>query len=137
MDKVEKFLKVKSIEFLHDDVEFGGNQAYFRTILEECEELVKTELIHSMNIVLAETFEKLKIIDKRRIPNNCFRGGPMQTKLTTHNKYTSKILMNKKYWKEMGFKDNDKISISKLEDGKVLIEIIGDDEKCWKDEVKQ
>ena len=33
MDKVEKFLKVKSIEFLHDDVEFGGNQAYFRTIL--------------------------------------------------------------------------------------------------------
>ena len=73
MDKVEKFLKVKSIEFLHDDVDFGGNQAYFRTILEECEELVKTELIHSMNIVLAETFEKLKIIDKRRIPNYYFR----------------------------------------------------------------
>ena len=45
MDKVEKFLKVKSIEFLHDDVEFGGNFAYFRTILEECEELVKTESI--------------------------------------------------------------------------------------------
>ena len=61
----------------------------------------------------------------------------INTKLTSHNKYNSKILLNKKYWKELGFKDNDKISISKLEDGKVLIEIIGDDEKCWKDEVKQ
>jgi len=68
-----KFLKVKSIEFLHDDVEFGGNFAYFRIILEECEELIKTELIHSMNIELAETFKKLKIIDKRRIPNSYFR----------------------------------------------------------------
>ena len=70
---MNKFLKVKSIEFLHDDVEFGGNQAYFRTILEECEELIKTELIHSMNRSLAETFEKLKIIDKRRIPNSYFK----------------------------------------------------------------
>ena len=74
MDKVEKFLKVKSIEFLHDDVEFGGNFAYFRIILEECEELKKTEFIHSMNKILSETFKKLKIIDKRRIPNNYFRG---------------------------------------------------------------
>ena len=40
----EKFLKVKSIEFLHDDVEFGGNQAYFRIILEECKELKKQNL---------------------------------------------------------------------------------------------
>ena len=68
-----KFLKVKSIEFLHDDVEFGGNFAYFKIILEECEELIKTEFIHSMNKILAETFKKLKIIDKRRIPNYCFR----------------------------------------------------------------
>jgi len=40
-----------------------------------------------------------------------------------------KILLNKKYWQELGFKENDKLSIRKLEDGKVLIEIIGDDEK--------
>lgn len=53
----------------------------------------------------------------------------MQTKLTSHNKYNSKILLNKKYWQDLGFKDNDKLSISKLEDGKVLIERIGDDEK--------
>jgi hypothetical protein len=51
------------------------------------------------------------------------------TKLTSHNKYNSKILLNKKYWQELGFKENDKVSISKLEDGKVLIERIGDDEK--------
>ena len=68
-----KFLKVKSIEFLHDDVEFGGNFAYFRIILEECKELKKTEFIHTMNKILAETFKKLKIIDKRRIPNSYFK----------------------------------------------------------------
>ena len=48
----------------------------------------------------------------------------MQTKLTSHNKYNSKILLNKKYWQELGFKDNDKISISKLEDGKIVVERI-------------
>ena len=53
----------------------------------------------------------------------------MKTKLTTHNKYNSKILLNKKYWQEMGFKDGDKISISKLEDGKIVVERIGDDKK--------
>ena len=53
----------------------------------------------------------------------------MQTKLTSHNKYNSKILLNKKYWQELGFKENDKLLISKLEYGKIVIEIIGDDEK--------
>ena len=48
----------------------------------------------------------------------------INTKLTSHNKYNSKLLLNKKYWQDLGFKDNDKISISKLEDGKVLIEVI-------------
>ena len=52
----------------------------------------------------------------------------MQTKLTSHNKYNSKILLNKKYWQELGFKDNDRISISKLEEGKIVIDRIGDDE---------
>ena len=58
------------------------------------------------------------------------------TKLTSHNKYNSKILLNKKYWQELGFKDNDKLNISKLEDGKVLIERIGDDEK-WEQKNKR
>ena len=53
----------------------------------------------------------------------------MQTKLTSHNKYNSKILLNNKYWQELGFKENDKLSISKLKDGKIVIERIGDDEK--------
>ena len=48
----------------------------------------------------------------------------MQTKLTSHNKYNSKILLNKKYWKELGFKENDKVNISKLEDGKIVVERI-------------
>ena len=52
----------------------------------------------------------------------------IQTKLTSHNKYNSKLILNKKYWQELGFKDDDKISITKLEDGKVLIERTGDDE---------
>ena len=52
----------------------------------------------------------------------------MLTKLTSHNKYNSKILLNKKYWQELGFKENDKVNISKLEDGKIVIERIGDDE---------
>ena len=50
----------------------------------------------------------------------------MQTKLTSHNKYNSKILLNKKYWQELGFKDNDKLSISKLEDGKIVVEVMKD-----------
>ncbi len=48
----------------------------------------------------------------------------MQTKLTSHNKYNSKILLNKKYWQELGFKENDKTSISKLGDGRMVIERI-------------
>ena len=73
----EKFLKVESIEFLHDDVEFGGNYGIFKVILEECEELKKPELVNSMNKIIlvctinksvAETFKKLKIINKRLIP---------------------------------------------------------------------
>ena len=48
----------------------------------------------------------------------------MQTKLRSHNKYISKILLNKKYWKELGFKENDKVNISKLEDGKIVVERI-------------
>ena len=48
----------------------------------------------------------------------------MLTKLTSHNKYNSKILLNKKYWKELGFKENDKVNISKLEDGKIVVERI-------------
>jgi formylmethanofuran dehydrogenase subunit D len=48
----------------------------------------------------------------------------MHTKLTSHNKYNSKILLNKKYWKELGFKENDKVNISKLEDGKIVVERI-------------
>jgi len=48
----------------------------------------------------------------------------MQTKLTSHNKYNSKILLNKKYWQELGFKENDKVSISKLGDGKIVVERI-------------
>ena len=35
----EKFLKVESMEFLHDDIEFGGNYGIFKVILQECEEL--------------------------------------------------------------------------------------------------
>ena len=53
----------------------------------------------------------------------------INTKLTSHNKYNSKMLLNKKYWQELGFKDNDKLSISKLEYGKIVVERIGDDEK--------
>lgn len=53
----------------------------------------------------------------------------MQTKLTSHSKYYSKLLLNKKYWLEMGLKDNDEIRITKLEDGKVLIEKINTLEK--------
>ena len=56
------------------------------------------------------------------------QGELMHTKLTLHNKYNSKILLNKKYWKELGFKENDKVNISKLEDGKIVVERIGDDE---------
>ena len=56
----------------------------------------------------------------------------MLTKLTSHNKYNSKILLNKKYWQEMGFKDNDKLNISKLEDGKIVVERVGDYEKLKK-----
>ena len=52
------------------------------------------------------------------------QGGLMHTKLTPHNKYNSKILLNKKYWKELGFKENDKVNISKLEDGKIVVERI-------------
>ena len=52
------------------------------------------------------------------------QGGLMYTKLTSHNKYNSKILLNKKYWKELGFKENDKVNISKLEDGKIVVERI-------------
>lgn len=46
----------------------------------------------------------------------------MQTKLMKHNKYNNKIQLNKKYWQELGFKENDKVVISKLEDGKILVE---------------
>ena len=53
----------------------------------------------------------------------------INTKLTSHNKYNSKILLNKKYWQELGFKENDKLSISKLGEGKIVVERIGDDEK--------
>ena len=56
----------------------------------------------------------------------------MQTKLTSHNKYNSKILLNKKYWQEFGFKENDKVNISKLEDGKIVVERVGDYEKLKK-----
>ena len=56
----------------------------------------------------------------------------MQTKLTSHNKYNSKILLNKKYWQELGFKENDKVNISKLEDGKIVVERVGDYEKLKK-----
>lgn len=52
----------------------------------------------------------------------------MQTKLTSHSKYYSKLLLNKKYWLDMGFKDNDNVKLTKLEDEKVIIEKIGDDE---------
>ena len=52
------------------------------------------------------------------------QGRLMHTKLTSHNKYKSKILLNKKYWKELGFKENDKVNISKLEDGKIVVERI-------------
>ena len=52
------------------------------------------------------------------------QGELMHTKLTSHNKYKSKILLNKKYWKELGFKENDKVNISKLEDGKIVVERI-------------
>ena len=52
----------------------------------------------------------------------------MQTKLMKHNIYNNKIQLNKKYWQELGFKENDKISISKLEEGKIVVERIGDDE---------
>ena len=50
--------------------------------------------------------------------------GLMHTKLTSHNKYNSKILLNKKYWQELGFKENDKLNISKLEDGKIVVEVV-------------
>lgn len=52
----------------------------------------------------------------------------ISTKLMKHNIYNNKIQLNKKYWQELGFKENDKISISKLEDGKIVVERIGDDE---------
>ena len=50
----------------------------------------------------------------------------MQTKLMKHNIYNNKIQLNKKYWQELGFKENDKISISKLEEGKIVVERIGE-----------
>ena len=46
----------------------------------------------------------------------------MQTKLMKHNKYNNKIQLNKKYWQELGFNMNDKVEITKLEDGKILVE---------------
>lgn len=53
----------------------------------------------------------------------------MQTKLTSHSKWYLKILLNIRIWNEFGFKLGDKISITKLEDGKVLIEKINTIEK--------
>ena len=46
----------------------------------------------------------------------------MQTKLMKHNIYNNKIQLNKKYWQELGFNMNDKVEITKLEDGKILVE---------------
>jgi formylmethanofuran dehydrogenase subunit D len=53
----------------------------------------------------------------------------MLTKLINHNKYNSRIQLNKKYLQELGFKENDKLMISKLEYGKIVVERIGDDAK--------
>ena len=38
---MEKFLNVKSIEFLHDDIDFGGNYSILQVVLEKSEELKK------------------------------------------------------------------------------------------------
>lgn len=46
----------------------------------------------------------------------------MLTKLINHNKYNSRIQLKKADWQELGFKENDKISISKLEEGKIVVE---------------
>ena len=46
----------------------------------------------------------------------------MQTKLMKHNIYNNKIQLNKKYWQELGFKENDKIQMTNLEYGKILVE---------------
>lgn len=53
----------------------------------------------------------------------------IKTKLTSHSKWYLKILLNIRIWNEFGFKLGDKISITKLEDGKVLIEKINTIEK--------
>ena len=52
----------------------------------------------------------------------------IQTNLTSHNKWYLKILLNIRIWSELGFKIGDKVKITKLEDGKVLVEKKGDDE---------
>ena len=53
-------------------------------------------------------------------------GGLMQTKIMKHNKYNNKIQLNKKYWQELGFKENDKVIISKLEEGRIVVEVMKD-----------
>ena len=50
----------------------------------------------------------------------------INTKIMKHNIYNNKIQLNKKYWQELGFKENDKIVISKLEEGKIVVEVIKD-----------
>ena len=70
---MEKFLKVESIEFLHDDVEFGGNYGIFKVNLEKTEELKKTELICTINKAVGETFKKLGIINKKYVPMYYFK----------------------------------------------------------------
>ena len=46
----------------------------------------------------------------------------MKTKIAHHNKYNDKFVLNKKYWQQLGFNTNDKVEITKLEDGKILVE---------------
>ena len=69
----EKFLNVKSVEFLQDDIDFGGNYGIFKVVLEKTEGLKKTELTCTINKAVGETFKKLGIINKKYVPMYYFK----------------------------------------------------------------
>ena len=70
----EKFLKVESMEFLHDDKEFGGNFAYFKFVFKDSR-LIKNELVYSMNKVLAEAIKSTGMFPVRSMPSRNFKQG--------------------------------------------------------------
>ena len=70
---MDMFFKVKTVEYMKDDKEFGGNFCYFKIILEEDKRLEKTEFITSINKYFADAINSTKSIPKRSIPNKCFK----------------------------------------------------------------